>query len=122
MIVVLCFVITGVATALIYWRWVNVTEPTSYIIVEGVEEHNGTLVTVCPEGSTDPLATATLDPTNQYAVTIFLHPGAYTLTATQNGETLVQGGMLVAHRRWKTIVLRRRKSPGDASPQASRLP
>lgn len=122
MIVVLCFVITTVATALIYWRWVNVTEPTSYVIVEGAEEHNGTVVTVCPEGSADPLATATLDPTNQYAVTIFLHPGTYTLTATQNGETLVQGGMLVAQRRWKTIVLRRRKPPADVSPQASRLP
>src|SRR5204863_344912 len=55
MIVVLCFVITGVATALIYWRWANVTEPSSYVVVQGEKEHNGTVVV----GSADDLVVRT---------------------------------------------------------------
>ena len=117
LIVVLCFVITTVATALIYWRWANVTEPSSYVIVQGQEEHNGTVVVI--RSDYHPEAMATLSPQNQYAVTIFLHPGTYTLTATRNGETLIHGDLLVVHRRWKTILLRpRRAAPGD-TPQPS---
>jgi hypothetical protein len=117
LIVVLCFLITAVATALIYWRWANVTEPSSYVIVQGQEEHNGTVVVI--RSDTHPEAMATLSPDNHYAVTIFLHPGTYTLTATQNGETLIHGSMLVAHRRWKTITLRpRRATPGDTPQRA----
>ena len=115
LIVVLCFVITTVATALIYWRWANVTEPSSYVIVQGKEEHNGTVVVIRSEQH--PEAMATLSPQNQYAVTIFLHPGTYTLTATQNGETLIHGNMLVAHRRWKTIILRPRRGAAGDTPQ-----
>jgi hypothetical protein len=115
MIVVLCFVITTVATALIYWRWANVTEPSSYIIVQGQAEHSGTVVVI--RSNQHPEAMATLSPDNQYAVTIFLHPGTYTLTATHNGETLIHGDMLVAHRRWKTIILRPRRSATGDTPQ-----
>ena len=116
MIVVLCFAITTLATALIYWRWANVTEPSSYVIVQGTEEHNGTVVVVRPDHQPDAVAMATLSPQNEFAATIFLHPGTYTLTATHNGETLVHGEMLVAHRRWRTILLRpRRSAAGDTS-------
>ena len=110
MIVVLCFVITGVATALIYWRWANVTEPTSYVVVQGEKEHNGTVVVVSAEHDTDTIAMATLSPDNHYSATIFLQPGTYTLSATQNGETLIHGDMFVAYRRWKMILLRPRAS------------
>ena len=114
LIVVLCFAITTVATALIYWRWANVTEPTSYVIVQGAEEHNGTVITISPENSTDVVMT-TLSPENHYAATIFLQPGMYTLTATQNGTTLVHGDVLMAHRRWKVVQLRSTKPlAGDA--------
>ena len=113
-IVVLGFGITAVATALIYWRWANVIEPTSYVVVQGQAEHSGTVVTIRSEHH--PEAMATLTPQNQYGATIFLHPGHYTLTATLNGDTLIHGDMLVAHRRWKTIFLRpRRAAAGDPS-------
>jgi hypothetical protein len=112
MIVVLCFAITIVATALIYWRWANVTVPSSYIIVQGGEEHVGTVVVVSSEHHPDAMATIT--PDNHYAATIFLHPGPYTLKATLNGETLVHGNMLVVHRRWKAIMLPSRKAAAAA--------
>jgi len=120
MIVVLCFAITALATALIYWRWANVTEPSSYVIVQGAADHNGTFVTVSSEYGTDVVATATLTPENQYAVTIFLHPGNYWLSAAQNGTKLVEGNMLVAHRRWKTVQLRSRtiRQATDRAPPA----
>lgn len=118
MIVVLCFVITFLATALIYWRWANVTEPSSYVIVQGTEEHNGTVVVVRPNHQPDVVAMATLSPQNEFSATIFLRPGTYTFTATQNGETLIHGEMLVAHRRWRTILLRtRRSATSDTSPR-----
>jgi hypothetical protein len=114
MIVVLCFVITVVATSLSYWRWANVTEPTSYIIVQGTAEQNGTVVTVSQARDADVVAMAVLRPENQYAVTIFLHPGTYWFDATQNGDRLLAGDLLIAHRRWKTILLR----PAPAPPPA----
>ena len=119
MIVVLCFAITILATALIYWRWANVTEPTSYVIVQGEAEHNGTVVVVTSSQNTDTIAMATLSPDNHYSATIFLHPGTYTLTATQNGETLIHGDMFVAYRRWKAIPLRSRKHAISDTPRAS---
>jgi len=116
MIVVLCFLITFAATSLIYWRWANVTEPTSYIIVQGTAEHSGTVVTVSQARDADVVAMAVLKPENQYAVTIFLHPGAYWFSAAQNGNTLMAGDLWVAHRRWKTIALRPLHPPtADAS-------
>ena len=115
-IVVLCFAITTVATALIYWRWANVTEPTSYVIVQGAEEHNGTVITISPENSSDVVMT-TLSPQNHYAATIFLQPGMYTLTATQNGATLIHGDVLMAHRRWKVIQLRSSKPLAGNTPR-----
>ena len=114
LIVVLCFAITTLATALIYWRWANVTEPSSYVIVQGTQEHNGTVIVIRSDHHPD--AMATLSPDNHFSATIFLHPGTYTLTATLNGETLIHGDMLVAHRRWKTILLRPRGAvPTDTS-------
>ena len=113
LIVVLCFVITTLATALIYWRWANVTEPTSYVIVQGQKEHNGTVIVI--RSDHQPEAMATLTPENQYTATIFLHPGPYTLTATLNGETLVHVNRVAAHRRWTTVLLRPRQGRGGDS-------
>ena len=114
MIVVLCFVIATIATALIYWRWANVSEPTSYVIVEGAEEFNGTVVTVSTERNGEVVAMQTLSPENQYGVTIFLHPGTYWFVAEQSGTTLIEGNLLVAHRRWSTIQLKGlKRQPGD---------
>src|SRR3954468_5932041 len=110
MIVVLCFLITTVATALIYWRWANVTEPSSYVVVQGEKEHNGTVVVVSADRENDTVAMATLAPDNHYSATIFLQPGTYTLTATQNGEILIHGELWMAYRRWKMILLRPRAS------------
>ena len=125
MIVVLCFVITTIATALIYWRWANVSEPSSYIIVEGTEEHNGTVVTISTEQHGEVVAMQTLSPENQYGVAIYLQPGTYWFLAAQNGTTLLEGNMLVAHRRFKTIQLRSRKNtpgntPGTAAGDTTR--
>ena len=121
MIVVLCFTIATLATALIYWRWANVSEPTSYVIVAGTEEHNGTVVTVSTEYNGDVVAMATLEPKNQYGATIFLHPGTYWLTVVQGGTTLLEGNMLVAHRRWTTLQLRSRKGASADAPRAAKV-
>jgi hypothetical protein len=127
LIVVLCFVITTLATALIYWRWVNVSEPTSYIVIQGEESYNGTYITVSArdrtaDPSADVVATATLSPENHYVATIFLQPGTYNLTATQNGETLINDDLWVVHRRWKAIILRPRKPPANAAAGDSPAP
>lgn len=105
MIVVLCFAIATLATALIYWRWANVSEPTSYVIVEGTADHTGTVITVSTEMGGEVVVMETLTPENQYAVTIFLHPGTYWFHAGHRGTTLIEGPMLVAHRRYRTIRL-----------------
>ena len=104
MIVVFSLALTVVATALIYWRWASVKEPSSYIVVEGNEGHNGAVVVV--RSPSQPEAMATLSPENGYAATIFLQPGTYTLTATLNGETLVHGELLALHRRMRVLRLR----------------
>jgi hypothetical protein len=112
---VLCFAITIVATSLIYWRWTNVTEPSSYIIIEGDETCNGTVVVVTSREHPD--AVATLSKDNDYAAAIFLHPGSYTLTATLNGDRLAHGNLLLAHRRAKVITLRGPKSAAATAPR-----
>src|SRR5439155_2821881 len=96
MVIVLCFLITALATALIYWRWANVTEPSSFVVVQGDKDHNGTVVVVTSGQDSDTVAMATLCPENHFSATIFLQPGTYTLTATQNGETLIHGDLFVA--------------------------
>jgi len=107
MVVVLCFAITALATALIYWRWVNVTEPSSYVIIEGDPDYNGTVVTVSPPPEQGgEVVMATLSPDNQYAVTIFLNPGKYQLTAAQAGTTLLSTDLWVVHRHWYTLQLK----------------
>jgi hypothetical protein len=119
LIVVLCFAIATVATTLIYWRWANVSEPTSYVIIEGAEEFGGTVITVSTERNGDVVAMQTLSAENQYGVTIFLHPGTYWLHAAQGGTTLIEGNMLVAHRSFKTIQLRALKRPPGDRPTAA---
>ena len=116
MVVVLCFTLTAVATALIYWRWANVTEPSSYVIVQGSEPLNGTVVTISAENRQDVVAMGTLSADNNYSVTIFLHPGTYWFSAVQRETTLLEGPMFVAHRRWKTIPLTPppQRTPGEA--------
>ena len=104
MIVMFSLALTVLATALIYWRWANVTEPTSYITVEGNEGHNGAVVVVRSAANHE--AMVTLSPDNGYAATIFLHPGTYTLTATLNGQTLIHGELLAIHRRMRVLRLR----------------
>lgn len=121
MIVVLCFVITAIAMALIYWRWANVVEPTSYVIVQGSEELGGTVVTVSTARGGAVVAMATLDSNNNYAVTIFLHPGNYWFSATHKETTLREGELLVLHRRWSTIPLPQPKpTAGEARSGAGR--
>ena len=121
LIVVLCFTITFLATALIYWRWANVAEPSSYVVVEGAEEHNGTVITVSTiEAANDVVATATLSSQNNYAVTIFLNPGDYRFSAFQHGNTLVETRLLVPHRRFKVITLRKRSETGAAAVSSAR--
>ena len=117
MIIVLCFTITAIAMALIYWRWANVVEPSSYIIVHGNGDAslNGTVITVSTENRQEVVVMETLSPQNGYAVTIFLHPGNYYFSATHGDTVLLEGPMLVAHRRWKTIPLAPKPSSGEAA-------
>jgi hypothetical protein len=118
MVVVLCFAITAIATALIYWRWANVTEPSSYVIIQGDEGYNGTIVTVSypPELGGAVVAMPTLSPENQYAVTIFLNPGKYQLTVAQGGTTLLSTELWMAHRHWASIQLPPHKRPPSDTP------
>jgi hypothetical protein len=118
MVVVLCFAITALATALIYWRWANVTEPSSYVIIQGDEGYNGTVITVSdlPQRGGAIVAMPTLSPDNQFAVTIFLNPGGYRLTAAQGSTTLLDTELWVAHRHWASIQLPPHKRPASDTP------
>ena len=107
LVVVFSFALTIIATSLIYWRWANVTEPSSYIIIEGDEACNGTVVEVKSNDEPDTTAMATLSKENNFAAAIFLQPGSYKVSATLNGQHLAHvNDLLVAHRRAKVIKLR----------------
>ena len=98
--------LTLLATASIYWRWANVTEPTSYLTVLGNESLNGTLVVVnspsYPEASPW-MATLTKD--NNYTAYIFLHPGSYTVTATLKDQPLARAPFVVRGRQAASLNL-----------------
>lgn len=108
-VVVFCVALTLLATASIYWRWANVHEPSSYIVVYGSEDYNGTHVVVRSPDHPDAMATLSKD--NEYAAAIFLHPGSYTITATLNGQQLVQQFFVLGHRRGLSVNLAARR-PG----------
>jgi hypothetical protein len=105
-VIVFSLALTVLASASIYWRWANVYEPTSYIMVLGNESLDGTLVVV---NSPDfPESMATLSKENNYAAAIFLHPGSYTVTATLNGEQLARSPFAVSGRNAATLNLNAR--------------
>ena len=110
-VIVFSVALTVLASASIYWRWANVYEPTSYIMVLGNEALDGTLVVV---NSPDfPESMATLSRENNYVAAIFLHPGSYTVTATLNGEQLARSPFAVSGRNAATLNLTaRRPGPG----------
>jgi hypothetical protein len=69
-------VATAVMVASIWYRWSGVREPTTAIIVSGDASLAGTEVIV-----TGVRATATLDASNKYRVTILVEPGEYVVIA-----------------------------------------
>lgn len=116
-VIVCCIALTLVAAALIYWRWANVYEPTSYIMVFGNESHNGTVIVVSAPDFPDSMATLSRD--NNYTAAIFLHPGTYTITATLNGQPLARSLFTVTGRIGKTLNLVPQQGKGAAPPKAA---
>ena len=120
LVIVFSIALTLLAAASIYWRWANVYEPTSYIMVLGNEALDGTLVVITspdyPESMSSPAGPgspwyATLSKDNNYAAAIFLHPGSYTVTATLNGEQLARSPFVISGRNTASLNLTARR-PG----------
>ena len=109
-VVVFSIFLALLATASIYWRWANVAEPSSYVVIYGSEAHNGTQIVVHSPDRPDAMATLSKD--NQYTAVIFLHPGSYTITATLNGGQLVQQYFALGNRQARPIVLSTRPAAG----------
>jgi hypothetical protein len=109
LVIVFSIALTLLAAASIYWRWANVYEPTSYIMVFGNEALDGTLVVVNSPDYPESMATLTRD--NNYIAAIFLHPGSYTVTATLNGEQLARSPFVISGRNTATLNLTARR-PG----------
>ena len=114
-VVVFSIALTLLAAASIYWRWANVSEPTSYIVVYGNESFNGTQITITSADHPGPLM-ATLSRDNDYVAAIFLHPGSYTITATLNGEPLVRQNFALGSRKAAWVNLASRHA-GTATPE-----
>ena len=113
-VVVFSVALTLLASASIFWRWANVYEPSSYIAVYGNESFNGTQIVI--RSPDHPDAMATLTPENNYATAVFLHPGSYTITATLNGQPLVQQFFVLGHRKAAWVNLSSKRG-GTAAPE-----
>ena len=113
-VVVFSVALTLVASASIFWRWANVYEPSSYVAVYGNESFNGTQIII--RSPDHPDAMATLTPENNYATAIFLHPGSYTITATLNGQPLVEQFLVLGHRKAAWVNLSSKRG-GTAAPE-----
>jgi len=103
--------LTLLAAASIYWRSANVYEPTSYITVLGDESFNGTHVVVASPDHPDVESNVTLTKDNNYVAAVFLHPGSYTVTATQNGRVLARVPFVVSGRRAVSLNLTTARRP-----------
>jgi hypothetical protein len=114
-VVVFSVAITLLAAANIYWRWANIVEPSSYIVVYGNESFNGTEIVITSAGRPD-LPPVTLSRDNDYVAAIFLHPGSYTITATHNGERLVRQNFALGSRKAAWVNLASRHA-GTATPE-----
>lgn len=73
--------------AIIGYRWMIVTEPTTGIVVQGTAEHAGTEIEVTDGARTYRVV---LDKTNDYLTPVMLTPGDYTLTASQPGKKILK--------------------------------
>ena len=113
-VIVFSIALTLLAAASIYWRWANVYEPTSYITVQGNESLQGTEVRVTSPDPENQLPPVILSRDNNYAATIFLHPGSYTVTATLNGEQLVKAPFVISGRKVAMVNLVNRR-PGKTA-------
>ena len=127
--VIFSVALTVLTAASIFWRWATVYEPSCYITVYGNESFNGTQIVI--RSPDHPDAMATLTPDNNYATAIFLHPGSYTITATLNGQPLVQQFFVLGHRHaaWVNLASKRggtgaperaQKHPPTPQPEAAR--
>ena len=117
-VVVLSVAATLLCAASVYWRSANVSEPTSYITIQGNEALNGTVVEVSSHALPAPVVT-TLTKDNDYISTIFLHSGSYTVTATLNGEPLARGPFSVTGRKAASLNLTARRPTARSAAPAS---
>lgn len=119
-VVVFSVALTVLAAASIYWRWANVSEPTSYLMVIGNESLGGTQVVVHLPDNPDLEFHATLLKEDNYVASIFLHPGRYVVTATLNGEQLARSPFAIGGRSAATLNLTARRPDPNHRPAATR--
>jgi hypothetical protein len=81
--------------AFIWWRWHDVHEPTTAIIVDGDSSLDGAEISVSGgPRARDPITT-TLKPQNDYVAPVLVEPGEYTVTARHQGRLLMQRRVIV---------------------------
>ena len=101
MIVLTALFVVGML-ALIYVRWLTITEPTTAVIVQGDPSHDGATVLVAGNYTN---VTATLNEANDYAAPILVVPGTYTVTVTQNDRVIGKWDLVTEHYRGSVLYL-----------------
>jgi hypothetical protein len=77
---------TLIMVGFIWYRWHDVREPTTAVIVEGDASLDGTVITVTGER----LITTSLKESNNYIAPVLVEPGMYLVKAEHNGVVLIQ--------------------------------
>lgn len=89
--------------SLIFYRSQSIIEPTAAAMVVGDSSLDGTRIVVTSNGAA--VATASLNPENNFMTPLLLLPGAYQIQATCNGETLLSDMFAVSHMSYVTYDL-----------------
>jgi hypothetical protein len=84
--------------AIIYYRWVQVVLPTSWILPQGDESVEGAAVVV-KDDRDHKIAEVTLKKDENYIAPVFLDAGIYTVITRLNGKVIDQQRVMVPHRR-----------------------
>lgn len=75
--------------AVLFYRWVSVSEPRSMIVVQGNASLEGAKVKVSGLGLVKPLET-TIHGKERFLAPVFLEPGGYTLLVTLDGREIFE--------------------------------
>ncbi len=85
-ILTLIVVSTLLMVGFIWYRWHDVREPTTAVIIAGDASLDGTVITV----SGDRVITTSLKASNNFTASVLVEPGIYTVKAERDGILLLQ--------------------------------